>query len=180
MKFMVASDLHGSNFALDNVIDIFYSSGAEKLLLLGDIFGTGADEMVEKLNGIGAHRLTVLKGNNDSYFESAKANFKLFNETYENINGVTAYLCHGHKLNDMFLSGYGAKIVMIGHIHRPLLRVDNGVILMCPGSMAVPRTSVGKTYAIIDEKSIEIFTESGESVDKIFYKAWQIKFTNKK
>ncbi len=168
MKFLVASDLHGSNIALDRVLELFFETRADKLILLGDIFGSGAAEMVEKLNGLGS-RLTIVKGNNDWYIDLPDANFKLFNETYENINGKIAYLCHGHKLNDMFLEGYGAKIVMIGHVHRPILQNNKGVVLLCPGSMAVPRFGSKKSYAIIDDKTIKILTDDNEVVDEIVY-----------
>lgn len=166
MKFLVASDLHGSMVALDKVLMLFCEIKADKLILLGDIFGTGADEMVDKLNNI-ANKLTIVKGNNDWYFEHENAKFKLFNETYEDINGKIAYLCHGHKLNDMFLSGYGAKIIMIGHIHRPLLRNENGIILMCPGTMAVPRFDGRKTYAVVDDNKIQIFSDDDKLIDEM-------------
>ena len=168
MKFFIASDLHGSIIALDNTLQLFFESQADKLILLGDIFGSDANEMVEKLNNV-SNRLTIVKGNNDWYFEPENAKFKIFDATYENINGKLAYLCHGHKLNDMFLSMYGAKIVMIGHVHRPILRNDNGIILLCPGSMARPRFDNKKTYAIIDEKKIKIISDDGELVDEMNY-----------
>ena len=128
-KFMVASDLHGSNIALDKVLSIFEESKADKLILLGDIFGTGAEEMIEKLNNISG-KLTIVKGNNDWYYEFENAKFVMLKEAYENINGKIAYLCHGHKLNDMYLEGYGARIVMIGHVHRPILQDNNGIIFI--------------------------------------------------
>ena len=167
-KFMIASDLHGSIIALDKVIEIFDEIKADKLILLGDIFGSNANEMVEKLNQI-YNRLTIVKGNNGWYFEPENAKFKLFNETYENINGQIAYLCHGHKLNDMFLSGYNAKIIMFGHVHRPILRKDGDIILLCPGSIACPRFGSEKTYAVIDDKKIRILTEQNELVDEFLF-----------
>lgn len=165
-KFLIASDLHGSLIALDRVLELVNEHRADKLLLLGDIFGTNASEMVEKLNNI-SNRLTIVKGNNDWYFEPENAKFIMLKEAYENINGKIAYLCHGHKLNDMYLEGYGAKIVMIGHVHRPILQNNNGIIFMCPGSMAVPRFGCDKTYALIDDKKIQILTDSGELVDEL-------------
>ncbi len=167
-KFMVASDLHGSNIALDKVLAIFKESKADKLILLGDIFGTGADEMVEKLNAISG-KLTIVKGNNDWYYEPENARFVILKEAYENINGKIAYLCHGHKLNDMYLEGYGARIVMIGHVHRPILQDNNGIVFMCPGSMAVPRFGTDKSYAMIDDKKIQILTQDGDLIDEINY-----------
>lgn len=167
-KFMVASDLHGSNIALDKVLAIFEESKADKLILLGDIFGTGAEEMVEKLNQISG-KLTIVKGNNDWYYEPENAKFVILKEAYENINGKIAYLCHGHKLNDMYLEGYGARIVMIGHVHRPILQDNNGIVFMCPGSMAVPRFGTDKSYAMIDDKKIQILTQDGDLIDEINY-----------
>ncbi len=168
MKFLIASDLHGSMIALDKTLELFNETNADKLILLGDIFGSGANEMVEKLNNV-SNRLTIVKGNNDWYFEPENAKFKIFNETYENINGKIAYLCHGHKLNDMFLSGYGAKIVMIGHVHRPILRTEGDVILLCPGTMASPRFGSDKSYAIIDEKKIQILSQDGDLIDEFLF-----------
>ena len=51
-KFLVVADIHGLMSALDKTIDLMRDYKADKLLLLGDIFGTDADEMVEKLNKI--------------------------------------------------------------------------------------------------------------------------------
>ena len=167
-KFLVASDFHGSLIALQKTLDLFREHQADKLIILGDTFGTDAQEMVELLNGV-ANRLTIVKGNNDWYFEPENAKFTLFNETYENINGKIAYLSHGHKLNDMYLEGYGAKIVMIGHVHRPILQKNGEIIFMCPGSMARPRYGTDKCYALIDEKTIKILTEDGEIYDELSY-----------
>lgn len=167
-KFLVASDFHGSVIALQKTLDLFKAHQADKLIILGDTFGTDADKMVEMLNQV-ANRLTIVKGNNDWYFEPENAKFKLFNETYENINGKIAYLCHGHKLNDMYLEGYGAKIVMIGHTHRPILQKNGDIIFMCPGSMARPRYGTDKCYALIDENSIKILTENDEIYDEMSY-----------
>ena len=167
-KFLVASDFHGSLIALQKTLELFKEHKADKLIILGDTFGTDAEEMVSLLNDV-ANRLTIVKGNNDWYFESENAKFKMFNETYENINGKIAYLSHGHKLNDMYMEGYGAKIVMIGHVHRPILQKNGEIIFMCPGSMARPRFGTDKCYALIDEKMIKILTEDGEIVDEMSY-----------
>ncbi len=165
-KFLIASDFHGSMIALDRTLQIFDEIHADKLILLGDIFGVGASEMVEKLNAI-ADRLTIVKGNNDWYFEPENAKFKIFNETYENLNGKIAYLCHGHKLNDMFLEGYGAKVVMIGHVHRPILNRQGDIVFLCPGSIACPRFGSDKTYAVVENNTIKILNLDGETIDEM-------------
>lgn len=167
-KFLVASDIHGSIIALDKVLEILEETHADKLILLGDTFGSNATEMVQKLNAI-ANKLTIVKGNNDWYFEPENAKFTLFEQTYENINGKLAYICHGHKFNDMYPEMYGAKIVLQGHVHRPFIEEIHGIIRVCPGSMAQPRFGSDKCYAIIDDKKISIYTQHGELVDEILY-----------
>ena len=46
-KIMVASDFHGSMIALQKTLDLFREHQADKLIILGDTFGTDAEEMVE-------------------------------------------------------------------------------------------------------------------------------------
>lgn len=167
-KFLVASDIHGSLVALQRVMTILDETKADKLILLGDIFGTNASEMVQILNSI-KHKLTIVKGNNDWWLDIEGVEFLWQKEAYENINGKVAYLCHGHKLNDMFLEGYNAEIIMIGHLHRPVLRKEKGITILCPGSIAVPRGGAEKTYALIDDKKIQILTDYGEIVDELLF-----------
>lgn len=168
-RFFVAADIHGSMMALNEVIEIANKNYCDKILLLGDTFGVNATEMVEKLNDV-SNRLTIVKGNNDWYYELPEnAKFMLFEQTYENINGVTAFLCHGHRLNDMMLDGYGAKLILQGHVHRPFIEKSHGVIRVCPGSIASPRFGSKKSYAIIDDKKVKIFSVDGDLIDEVFY-----------
>lgn len=167
-KYLVVSDLHGSLIGLERTMELMKEHAVDKLLLLGDIFGTNAEEMIEILNEISG-KLTIIKGNNDWYYEFENAKFVTMKDAYENINGKIAYLSHGHRLNDMYLEGYDAKIVMIGHVHRPILREERGIILLCPGSIAVPRGGSDKTYALIDETKIQILNLDGEIVDELEY-----------
>ena len=153
--------------AIDRVLDLARDYAVDKVILLGDIFGTGATEMVEKLNTI-ASKLTVVKGNNDWYFEPENAKFKIFDQTYENICGKIAYVCHGHKLNDMALSSYGAKIILQGHLHRPFIEKQGEIVRVCPGSIAAPRLGSEKSFALIDGNKLQILTLYGDIIDEIY------------
>ena len=167
-KFILGADFHGSMTALDDFLDLAKVYNADKLILLGDIFGRDTDTMVEKLNKV-ADKLTIVKGNNDWYYELENAEFMTFNETYENINGRIAYVCHGHRLNDLNLAGYGAQIILQGHVHRPFIFKEQGVIRVCPGSLAVPRSGTAKAFAIIDENKISILTIDGKVIEETAY-----------
>lgn len=167
-KYLIASDIHGSLIALEKVLFKLEESKADKLILLGDVFGANASEMVQMLNNI-KHKLTIVKGNNDWWLELEGVQFLWQKEAYENINGKLAYLCHGHKLNDMYLEGYKAKIIMFGHVHRPILREEKGIILLCPGSIAQPRHGSEKSYAMVDDKKIQLLTENDELIDELYF-----------
>lgn len=156
-KYLIASDIHGSLSALEKTLDLFREYNADKLILLGDIFGSNATEMVEMLNEISS-KLDIVKGNNDWYYEPENAKFETYPELYESINGTLSYLCHGHKLNDMNLAGYGAKIIMMGHVHRPFIKLEQGVIWFCPGSIASPRMGSEKSFALISGHKLQILS----------------------
>lgn len=168
-KIFVAADIHGSMIGLDTALELAQDYMCDKILLLGDIFGANSKEMTEKLNNV-ASKLTIIKGNNDWYFEPPDfAKFQVFENTYENLNGRIAYLCHGHKLNDMSLDSYGAKVILQGHIHRPFIEQSQGVIRVCPGSISSPRFGSEKSFCIIDDKKITIYSVYGEILDEIDY-----------
>jgi len=167
-KFVVAADFHGSISAFDKVLDLFRQYKADKLLLLGDIFGTDSEEMVNKLNDI-ADKVTIVRGNNDWYFEPFFAEFEIFNQTYENLNGRTAFLCHGHKLNDMSLGIYGAQVILQGHVHRPFIFKEQGVIRICVGSPAKPRFGSKPSIAVVDNEKIQLISLNGELIDETTY-----------
>ena len=41
MKFLIASDVHGSSYYACKIIDLAKKEGADKIILLGDIFNHG-------------------------------------------------------------------------------------------------------------------------------------------
>ena len=166
--FLIVADIHGSMPALDKTIDLLRDYKADKLILLGDIFGVDADEMVEKLNKI-SDKLVIVKGNNDWYYEPEFAEFDIFEQTYANLNGRTAFICHGHRLNDMNLSLYGASVILQGHVHRPFIFKEQGVIRICPGSIARPRGGSVASYAIADGEKIQILSLDGKVIDETIY-----------
>ena len=167
-KILIVADIHGSNLALDETLRLANDFFVDKIVILGDTFGSDADEMVEKLNAV-SQKLEIIKGNNDWYFEPQNAKFKLWETTFVNLNGVLCYACHGHRLDDMNLSKYGTKIIMQGHVHRPFIEKRDGVIRFCPGSIARPRYGSDKSFAIVHDKKITIYNTNLEKIDEISF-----------
>ena len=49
-KFLIVSDIHGSSVALDETLRLADELFVDRIVILGDTFGSEANEMVEKLN----------------------------------------------------------------------------------------------------------------------------------
>ncbi|MBR2974209.1 MAG: metallophosphoesterase family protein, partial [Clostridia bacterium] len=75
MRLLVATDLHGSKSAVDKVVSTFAQTGANKLVLLGDLYYHGPRNGVPSdydpmyvanaLNAI-ANSIVAVRGNCDS------------------------------------------------------------------------------------------------------------------
>ena len=78
-KIVIFADIHGSMLALDESLNIANELKADKIVILGDTFGSDSAEMVEKLNSV-SNKLEIIKGNNDWYFEPENAKFKIFDK----------------------------------------------------------------------------------------------------
>ena len=48
MKFLIASDLHGSAYYAQKIVDVFHAEKADKLIFLGDIYNHGPRNQLPK------------------------------------------------------------------------------------------------------------------------------------
>lgn len=167
-KFLIVADIHGSMLALDETLRLANELMVDKIVILGDTFGAGAEEMVEKLNNI-SPKLEIVKGNNDWYYEPQGAKFQIYDRVFINLNGTLAYACHGHKLDDMNLAKYGVKLIMQGHVHRPFIEQRDGVIRVCVGSIACPRHGSPKSFAVVENSTMTIYDTNLEKIDEISF-----------
>ena len=85
MKILIASDIHGSEFYLQKLLQRFAEEGAEQMILLGDIYNHGPrNPLPEGYRPLGvaallnplADRLTVVKGNCDSDVDTLISDFE--------------------------------------------------------------------------------------------------------
>ncbi len=84
MKLMFASDIHGSLPATERVLELFAQSGAQWLVILGDVLNHGPRnalpegyapaKVAERLNEV-AHKVIAVRGNCDSQSGSNAAAF---------------------------------------------------------------------------------------------------------
>ena len=166
MKLLVATDLHGSKGAVDKVVDIFGQIGADKLVLLGDLYYHGPRNGVPndydpmyvagKLNAL-ASNIVAVRGNCDSEVDQTISNFTIQPNATLDIDGLTFMFTHGHKYNASCLPPMGAcNVLMHGHTHvNSIVNVD-GVVVVNVGSPSFPKD--GKpAYCVVEGKQITIY-----------------------
>lgn len=148
MKILVISDTHGRIECAKWLVEKMLSLGVKTLIHCGDHIGDAT--LIEKLyKGITVH---AVYGNCDSSFKGTAS------EVID-VEGVKIYICHGHKYGVKWeeyeeliidAKAHEAKIAVFGHSHCAYLGKKEGVFLMNPGSLSLPRDSKYPSYGIID------------------------------
>ena len=132
MRVGVFSDSHGDTQALDELLEKM--GYVDAVCFLGDV-ARDADHLEQRLAAMpNRPPLYAVRGNNDYYHTCLLPWEKLIE-----LGGVRIYMTHGHKIvSDMSLVYKAmeceAQIAMFGHTHVPLCEVEQGVMLINPGS----------------------------------------------
>lgn len=175
-KMIIASDIHGSAYWCEKLLSFFEKSGAEKLVLVGDLLyhgprnplPLGYDTMATAnlLNGY-QNKIVAVRGNCDREVDQMVLNFPILADyALLSVGEKTLYLSHGHlplpPLNDSF-------IVVGGHTHfSEHKRLPSGVTYLNDGSVALPKSGKPNSCILVDGNVLSwINLETGESFDKI-------------
>ena len=168
MRIMVASDIHGSYGAAKTVVDKFHETGADKLLLLGDILYHGprndlpADyepkKVIELLNSEKENILAV-RGNCDTEVDQMVLKFPIMAEYIYLISGETViFATHGHHFSaeepPVFLPE--GAILLAGHTHVACDEQKDGFRYMNPGSPSIPKQGTAPSYIMIEDGKAEL------------------------
>lgn len=174
MKIMVASDIHGSAYYCQKMTEAYKNSGAQKLLLLGDILYHGPrndlpkeyapKKVIEMLNNISDEILCV-RGNCDSEVDQMVLKFNIMAEYAIIYDGERMiFATHGHKFNkDNLPSLKKGDILLHGHTHIPVNESIDGITVMNPGSISIPKENSWHGYMIIENGTYTWYDFDGNS-----------------
>ncbi len=174
MKIMVASDIHGSAYYCQKMTEAYKNSGAQKLLLLGDILYHGPrndlpkeyapKKVIEMLNNISDEILCV-RGNCDSEVDQMVLKFNIMAEYAIIYDGERMiFATHGHKFNkDSLPSLKKGDILLHGHTHIPVNESIDGITVMNPGSVSIPKENSWHGYMIIENGTYTWYDFDGNS-----------------
>ena len=162
MKWMIASDIHGSAYYCRELLAAFEREGAQKLMLLGDVLYHGPrndlprdyapKQVIEMLNGI-KEKLLCVRGNCDTEVDQMVLDFPVLADYAVLVAGERMiYATHGHVYNENKLPPLQKGDVLLhGHTHVPKCVEYEEYLYINPGSVSIPKEGSAHSYLILED-----------------------------
>ncbi|MBR4972167.1 MAG: phosphodiesterase [Oscillospiraceae bacterium] len=150
MKFVIASDLHGSAFWCGKLMEVIENEQPDKILLLGDLLYHGprndlprdyAPKQVIAMLSQHKDKILAVRGNCEAEVDQMVLPFSCMTPyALVYADGVEVYLTHGHHENPDRLPALAAgSVFLYGHTHIKLDETRNGIRCVNPGSVSIPK-----------------------------------------
>lgn len=171
MKYMMISDIHGSETTLSQALDIFRRERCDFLCVLGDILNYGPrNSLPEGLNPKGvasllnemADRIIAVRGNCDSEVDQMLLDFPCMSDYALVVDeGKRLFLTHGHIYNEERMPKGHPDFLFYGHTHLWKLEEKDGTVICNTGSITLPKGGNPPTYAIYEHGQVTVYTLDG-------------------
>lgn len=176
MKYIVLSDIHGSLKTFIELLEIAKKEKIKKFVLLGDVLyhgprnplpeGYNPKELAAHMNDLKLD-IVAVRGNCDAEVDQMVLDYEILtNDRIVKINDKNMAMSHGHHKNEDDLPIGDYDIFAYGHTHLPVLKKENNLIILNPGSLTLPKQNNPKSFAVIDDDGIEIRKLEDNSVIK--------------
>lgn len=163
MKWLIASDIHGSADYCAQLLDAYRREQADRLLILGDILyhgprnglpkGYAPKEVIKMLNAL-AQDILCVRGNCDTEVDQMVLTFPILADyAVLAVENRLIYATHGHNYNLQNLPPlHPGDILLHGHTHVPACRENAGYLYLNPGSVSIPKEDSPHSYMTFDGK----------------------------
>ncbi len=176
MKFLIASDLHGSSYYAKQVVENAKKFSADKIILLGDIYNHGPRNPLPKdynpmavseiLNSV-KENLLVVKGNCDSQVDTLISEFDFIENLCLISGGKTFYLTHGHVNNKDLPTKTKFDFVVYGHFHTGFIEPKDGTIYVNAGSVSLPKNNTPSSFVLVEDGSLKLMDIDGNLIANV-------------
>ena len=179
MKWMIASDLHGSYFYASQMQQAFEREQADRLLLLGDLLyhgprndlpeGYAPKQVMPLLNGM-KDRLLCVRGNCDAEVDQMVLEFPVLADyAVLPVGRRLIYATHGHIYHVKNLPPLAPGDVLLhGHTHVPAwTEFGQGNLYQNPGSVSIPKENSPHSYMTLEENTFRWKTMDGRTYHEL-------------
>lgn len=161
MKWLIASDIHGSAPCCRQLLQAFRREGAQRLLLLGDLLyhgprndlpqGYAPKEVIALLNGM-AEKISCVRGNCEAEVDQMVLDFPVLAEyCLLELGDRLVFATHGHHYNAENLPPLQpGDLLLHGHTHIPGHWQREGIHILNPGSVSLPKAGSPKSYMTLE------------------------------
>ncbi len=180
MKWLIASDIHGSSFYCKKLIEAFKHEKTDRLLLLGDVLYHGPRNdlpldyapkaVIGMLNEL-ADRIICVRGNCDGEVDDMVLDFPVLAD-YAIVSDASLkqniiFATHGHHFNSQNLPKLkSGDILLHGHTHIPCFESVNGLWVVNPGSVSIPKNGSENSYMIFENGRFELKDLDGNTISE--------------
>ena len=181
MKWMIASDIHGSARFCRELLAAYEREQADRLLLLGDILYHGPrnplpeeyapPEVCAMLNPL-KQAILCVRGNCDSEVDQMVLQFPIMADyALVETEAISLFVTHGHLFHTInpleteeklppLLEG---TVLLHGHTHVPAWERHPGFWYMNPGSVSMPKNETPRGYMTLEKGLFRWKTLAGDA-----------------
>lgn len=161
MKWLIASDIHGSAYWCEKLLEAYKAEGADRMLLLGDVLyhgprndlpqGYAPKQVIAMLNAM-KNEILCVRGNCEAEVDQMVLEFPVLADYAVLCEGTTMIYCtHGHVYNTGKLPPLQKGDVLLhGHTHIPAWEDHGSYRYLNPGSVSIPKENSWHGYMVLE------------------------------
>lgn len=180
MKWMIASDLHGSAHWCEKLVNAFHREGADRLILLGDTLYHGPrnplpqdynpQRCVELLDGL-RHKTVSVRGNCDAAVDQMLLPFPIMADyLLLDLGNTMAFVTHGDQWGEttppaMVRGG----LLITGHTHVAACVKYEDYLYLNPGSPSLPKDEGHRGYLLLSAEGAQLCEMNGQVYRRVTF-----------
>lgn len=180
MKLMFISDIHGSAHWLEQALEKVKQEAPDQIVMLGDFMYHGPRNplpegynpalVAEMLNQHKQH-IVAVRGNCDAEVDQMLLEFPMMADYTLILNeGRRIYVTHGHGFNMEKLPPLLENDIFIqGHTHVPVAEIREGIYVLNPGSISLPKENYPNSYGILDSEGFVVKDFEGGIIKSVSF-----------
>ena len=178
MKWLIASDLHGSAYYCKALLAAFEREGADRMVLLGDLLYHGPrndlprdydPKTVTALLNEHVADILAVRGNCDADIDQVVLRFPIWADYALLAEEKTLiFVTHGHLFHlDHLPPLHEGDILLHGHTHVPAWEDHGDWMYFNPGSVSIPKEHSPHGYMVLQNGLFQWKTLDGEEYHRV-------------